>query len=135
MKRAFISFLFCLAVLAAALTPLAAFADEMTFTRGQVLNHALSVCLDKSDAIAILDTHAKDGHEAAQALWDKKERCSTVPVRGHVVGRIVHSVAVKRDGKELIARAVEIVGDEVLGYFITTSPVNGALPMKKERDS
>ena len=135
MKRAFISFLFCLAVLAAALAPLATFADEIAFARGQKLNHMLSVCLDKADAIAILDTDAKDGHEAAQALWDTKERCGTVPVRDKTVGRIVHSVAVKRDGKERIASAVEIVGDEVMGYFITTAPVNGALPLKKERDS
>lgn len=129
-------YLFAFVCFAAVMSGIQAYASELKFTRGEKLNHALSVCLDKADAIAIVDAHAKGGFEAASALWEKSANCGTVPVVGPSVGRVVHSVAVRRDGKELIARVVEIVSEQgVLGFFITTAPVNGSPPMKKERDS
>ena len=103
------------------------FAQGITFTTGQPLNHMLNVCLDKADAIEILKAHEKDGYEAAKEVWEKKEKCDTLPVSGPKVGRVVFSI--RSEGKDV--KVVEIVGDEVVGYFITSSPVEA----KRDRNA
>lgn len=130
MRRvSFIGFLFGLTILVAALMPLTGNADEVSFFRGQKLSHMLSVCLDKADALAILEADEKDGKDAATAIWMAKARCSSVPVQGPLVGKVVKAVKVKRGDKTITARVVEIVNDgQVIGYFFTTSTVD-------ERDS
>ena len=130
MKRAaYIGFLFAIAALAAALIGSynGAFAqrEELSFARGQKLNHMLSVCIEKKDALAVLDADAKDGFDAAKAIWDKADGCATVPVQGPLVGRVVKSARVKRGDTAITARVVEIVKDGVvLGYFFTTATVD-----------
>ena len=124
-RACYIGILFSLVVIASALVPLTSFAQEASFMRGQKLNHMLSVCLDKKDAIAILDADAKDGYEAAQAIWMAADRCSTLPITGAIVGKVVKTAKVKRGDKAVTARVVEIVHEgEVVGYFFTTATVD-----------
>jgi hypothetical protein len=112
-----ISVLFALAAFAA---PLSVFANS--FKAGEVLSHSLSVCLKKSDAVAIVNAHAKDGIEAANKVWDAANECRTVNVVGPQVGKVVHSVKVDKNKR---ASVVEIVNDgKVLAYFVTTLPVD-----------
>ena len=129
MKRAsYIGFLFCLTIFAAAFVPfleVMAQQQEVSFVRGQKLNHMLSVCLDKDVAVSILDADAKEGFPAASAIWEAAPRCASVPVVGGEVGRVVKAAKVKRGDRALTARVVEIVKDgEVIGYFFTTSTVD-----------
>ena len=100
---------------------------ELRFTVGQPLHHMLDLCLDKADAIEILTVHEKEGFEKAKEVWEKKEKCNTLPVSGPKVGNVVFSI--RFDGKEV--KVVEIVGDEVLGYFLTSAPVDA----KRDRDA
>jgi hypothetical protein len=119
----FIGFLFLLPILLALMAPFVE-ASEASFVRGQVLNHNLSVCLDKADAVAIIEADEKDGRDAANAVWMAADRCLTVPVQGPLVGKVVKSAKVVRDGQTKTARAVEIVNDGVvIGYFLTTAPM------------
>ena len=100
-------------------------AEEVSFARGQKLNHMLSVCLDKKDAVAILDADEKDGFAAAGVIWEKAEKCQTVPVMGPTVGKVVKTAQVKRGDRTVTARVVEILnGEEVIGYFFTTATVD-----------
>lgn len=125
LRQSYIGFLFCLTVVTAALVPLTGNASDISFARGQVLNHMLSVCLDKKDAIAILDADEKDGKDAATVLWMAADRCRTMPVTGPLVGKVVKAVKVKREGRSITARVVEITnGQEVIGYFFTTATVD-----------
>ena len=114
--------LFAVAVLSAALQPVIARAD---FAKGEVLNHVLSVCVDKADALAIVNTHATKGREAAESLWNAKDKCATIPVIGPTVGKTVLSIAVDTDGVKKIARVIEVLDGEgkVIGYFMTTAPL------------
>lgn len=124
MKRA-LSVLFPLLVFVILAQPV--FAQEVGFITGENLNHFLSVCLDKQDAIDILETDRKSGAEAAEKVWQTKERCANVPVQGYSVGKIVYSVKSKREGGSVITSAVEILlNGKVTGYFLTTAPVNKA---------
>lgn len=114
-----ITFLFALAACAVAASP--AFAS---FKTGETLNHMLSVCVEKKDAIEIVETDVAKGYEAAAEVWNAKEYCMTLPVQGPAVGKVVHSAKVKRDGKEVTVFVVEIVVDgKVQAYFLTTLPV------------
>lgn len=129
MKRApaYIGFLFCLTVLMAAFAPIVGYAQqqETSFARGQKLNHMLSVCIEKDVAVAILEADAKQGFEAAKAIWEANDKCATVPVMGQYVGKVVKSAQVKRGDREVTARVVEITnGSEVIGYFFTTATVD-----------
>lgn len=102
----------------------AAFAQS--FTIGEVLEHQLSVCLDKVTAIQILDTDSRSGFEAAAKIWEAEDRCQTVPVVGPKVGQVVHTAVITRDGKKLTSRVVEIIGTDgktVIGWFLTTREV------------
>jgi hypothetical protein len=125
-RACYIGVLFALVVIASALVPVTGYAQEISFARGQVLNHMLSVCLDKKDALAILDADEKDGFAAASVIWEAAPKCSTLPVTGGpTVGRVVKSAKVKRGEKEITAKVVEIVhGGEVIGYFFTTATVD-----------
>lgn len=125
--RKLISVLFAITVIAAALMPVTANAD---FAKGEVLNHMLSVCLNKADAVAIMKEHSTKGRAAADVLWEKAGECANIPVEGPVVGETVLSIPVETDGVKKIARVIEIIKNgSVLGYFMTTSP------MKTERDA
>ena len=105
------------------------------FTRGETLNHHLSVCLSRASAVEIVQTHALKGYAAANDLWQEKHDCGTVPVVNLRVGKVIFSLEVeKEEGKRVTSKVVEIINgsDEVIGYFITREPVS---PGKKERDS
>ena len=121
-----IGFLFLLPIFAAVLAPfLEVRAQELSFVRGQKLNHMLSVCIDKKDALAILDADEKHGFAAASVIWEAADKCSSIPVMGALVGKVVKVARVKRGEKVVTARVVEIVNDgEVIGYFFTTATVD-----------
>ena len=106
------------------LAALLAVQEPAGFSVGETLNHMLSVCLQKADAIEIVNTDATKGLEAANALWDAKPECNTVPVVGLVVGGVVHSASVLRDGKGVTMRVVELKdGSAVAGYFLSSRPL------------
>jgi hypothetical protein len=118
MKR-LITFLFVAVIFASASNPL--YAQDLTFTSGEVLNHTLSVCLDKKDALEIADAHKKFGKERANEIWMSRDKCGNVPVVGAVVGKVIRS----HKTKEGQSSVVEILTDgKVIGYFLTTAPVN-----------
>lgn len=125
MRKSYIGFLFGLAAMASALSPMSSRAAD--FSLGMVLSHALSVCLDRKDAEELLKTDVEKGFEAATAVWNAKEKCAMVPVQGPKVGKVIKSGKVKRDGKELTMSIVEIIGEkgEVMAYFLTTGSVVG----------
>lgn len=110
---------------------MSAFADR--FTPGEKLNHSLSICLDKADAIDVLNAENKSGYQAASKVWESKENCATVVIQGGpTVGKVVYAISVERNGKKLVAKVVEILVDgKVEAYFITSWEVG----LKKERDS
>lgn len=116
-----ISFLFALVVLVVAATPLYA-----AFHVGQVIKtDSLSVCINKADAIAVVEADAAGGLPAAQMKWVEFDRCQAVSVKGPQVGNVVHTTKVKRGEKEHTVRVVEIVNDgEVLAFFFTTEEVH-----------
>jgi hypothetical protein len=101
-------------------------AHALSFKTGEVLGHTLSICLDKKDAVSIVEAHKQGGMEAAEAAWNKNDKCGNVVIQGPTVGKVVHSAPVDMGGKKVTASVVQILGDDgaVLGYFITTSPVN-----------
>ena len=99
-------------------------AAVLTFAEGEVLNHNLSVCIDKKDALEILEVDSTQGEQAGMDLWMKKDGCDNIPVLGYKVGKIVHSAQVKRAGSTVTIRIIEILGDgQVMGYFLTSAPV------------
>jgi hypothetical protein len=117
-----IGFLFVLPILAAVLAPLIEVqAQGLTFSTGEKLSHSLSVCLDKQDAIDILNAHKAGGKESAEKVWQEKDRCANGNVVGPNVGKVVY--AVKIDGGVFSAVEILLNGD-VVGYFLTSAPVN-----------
>lgn len=103
------------------------FAGDLSFITGEKLNHTLSVCLDKQDALDILAADEKMGKEAAEAVWQSKPRCGNIDVAGGQVGKVVKSIKTTRGGQPVITSAVEIVHNgQIVAYFLTTSPVNKA---------
>ena len=123
LRQCFIGSLFVAAILVAGIAPIVQ-AQELRFIEGQKLEHQLSVCLDKKDALAILEADAKDGFEAAKEIWNASDRCMAVPVVGPVVGKVVKSAQLQRGGRTVTGRVVEIVNNgEVIGYFFTTAKV------------
>lgn len=98
---------------------------EPTFSRGQVLSHGLPVCLILKDALEIVKLDVEQGMEAAKALFAAKEKCAGVAVSGPMVGRVVHSAGVIRDGKKVTVKVVEILGadNKVMAYFFTTAVI------------
>lgn len=125
MKRA-IQPLFALAcILAALIGPREAHA--LSFSRGEALQHNLSVCLNKADAIELLDVWAKDGFDASMKVWNAKDKCAPINVVGGIVGKVVHTVKAERGGEKLTIVAVEILtpdGKEVAAYFMTSASVS-----------
>lgn len=96
-------------------------AQGLTFSTGEKLSHNLSVCMNKDDAIAILNAHKDGGKEAAQKKWLELAGCDNVVINGFHVGKVVYAVRVG----DVVASAVEILGQgKVVAYFITTHPVN-----------
>jgi len=97
------------------------------FTQGEKLSHNLSVCISKADAVEIVNTDEKDGFDAASKVWNAKAECVTLPVVGPVVGKVVHSAMVKRNGQKVRAHVVEILVDgKPVAYFITSESVSVA---------
>jgi hypothetical protein len=136
-----ISFLFALTALAC---PISAMAEELTFTEGEPLQHMLSVCVEKQDAIDIVKADAEKGFEAATAVWLAKGNCLSLPVVNAFVGKVVYSAPAKRGDKEVTSSVVEIVSEgRVVAYFLTTAPVKKptrgvdgkALNLKPERNA
>jgi hypothetical protein len=126
-RACYIGFLFALAVIAAALAPIVTLANELTFKRGQQLEHMLSVCLTREDAEDVMKAEVKGGYEAAELIWKIKEQekaCGNVPVIGPKVGKVVSTFKVKREGKTIVSRVVEIlIAGKVEGFLITTAHV------------
>jgi hypothetical protein len=119
-RAAFIGFMFGLVVLVASLMPITAYA----WTVGDSLEHQLSVCLKKEDAVEIVTAHRDKGLVAAQEVWEAKDACRTIPVIGATVGKVVFSAPVEVNGEKRTGSVVEIVrGGEVIGFFLTTQPV------------
>lgn len=131
MQRA-INYLFAF-VLFALVASAAQKAYALRFQPGEVLQHNLSVCVSKEDAIEILTAESKNGYEAAAELWGSKDECATVPViGGQTVGKQVFAIAIRRNGESLVGKVVEILKDgKVIAYFLTTAEVG----LKKERDA
>ncbi len=122
--------LFALVVFTAAAAPLMA---AETFMVGQTLQHNLSICIEKKDAIEILDAEAKGGFAAANAVWEANPKCGNADVVGPTVGKVVHTQVVTRGEKKISVHVVEILGPDgkVMGYFMTSA---GVTP-RRERDS
>jgi hypothetical protein len=114
-----------------------AFAQVESFQTGEVLSHDLSICGTKEAAIAVVNADVVGGLPAAQKTYNERDECATLPVVGPQVGRVVHSVKVKRGDKQKTASVVEIVNSEgkVLAWFITTAPVLAKLAVLPERNS
>ena len=108
-------------------------AESLRFMTGESLKHNLSVCLQKSDAIAILDAEVKGGFEAAAELWNKSAQCGNTDVVGPTVGKVVHSAPVVRGEQKMTVSVVEIIGQsgEVMGYFLTSAKVEA----KRDRNA
>jgi hypothetical protein len=122
-RACYIGFLLCLVVVAAGLVPLTTLAQGLTFTTGEKLSHQLSVCIEKQDAVDILDAHRKGGREAAEAAWQAKDKCANVNVMQGSVGKVVYAIK----ANDTVYSVVEIVIDgKVAAYFVTSSPVNKA---------
>ena len=89
---------------------------------GEPLNHMLSVCIKKEDAIEIANAERDKNFAAAMDVWEAKAECATIPVQGGKVGKVVHSVEVVRQGLKVTLRVFEISKDgEVIAYFITSA--------------
>ena len=108
-------------------------AETQKFMTGEVLKHNLSVCLQKSDAIAIVDAEIKGGYEAAAAVWTAAAQCGNTDVVGPTVGKVVHSAPAVRGEKKITVSVVEIIGQngEVMGYFLTS----GKVEAKRDRNA
>lgn len=116
-----IHILFGILTLAISVKP--ALADDWTV--GETLQHQISVCLKKEDAIEIVTAHRDKGLSAAEAMWESKAECRTVPVIAAEVGNVVFSARVKVNDEERTGSVVEIVRKgRVIGWFITTMPVH-----------
>ena len=110
--------------------------SQAAFYKGEELAHQLTICLKKSDAIAIVDAHSKSGYEAAKTIFEKVDECATMPVvGGPAVGDVVHSAVIVSGGNKQTAKVVEIVHEgKVVAYFITTQEWTEKKALKKERD-
>lgn len=132
MRKA-IQFLFAASAIILLLVPfLAAHADQAeSFRTGEALNHMLSVCLDKKVATDILKADSEKGFATADVMWSSADNCATIPVVGAVVGKVVLSAPIKRNGKEFTGKIVEILDPktgEAIAWFITSLPVEGPMP-------
>lgn len=136
-----ISFLFALAALAA---PASTLAEDLSFTEGESLQHMLSICIEKQDAIDVVKADSEKGFDAAAGVWMEKDKCQSLPVVNAFVGKVVYSAPAKRNGKDVVSSVVEIVSEgKVVAYFITTAPVRKAtrgvdgkaLNLKPERNA
>lgn len=132
--RRVLHWLFALVCISAVGAGIQAYAAEsLKFTTGEVLKHNLSVCLQKSDAIAIVNAEVKGGFEAAAEVWNKAAQCGNTDVIGPTVGKVVHSAQIVRGDKKLTVSVVELIGQggDVLGYFLTSAKVEA----KRDRNT
>lgn len=113
--KSLITFLFAVLVM---FVPLTSFA----FSTGEKLNHFLSVCVEKQDAIDILDTYRKEGTKGAEKVWAEKENCANLEVVRGTVGKVVYSVK----GEKVFSAVEILIEGRVVAYFLTGSPVNKA---------
>lgn len=107
------------------------------FETGMVLNHMLAACIEKQDAVDIVNADSKGGYDAGAAAFASKEKCGAVPVQGATVGNVVYSGPIERDGKKLSLQVVEIIWEgKVVAFFITSGTVGKAsvLPKPKPTD-
>lgn len=119
---------FIFAILLAAFGALPAHAaGDWHFTTGEELAHGVSMCLDLTGAQAIVNAHRDSGAAAGEKAWAENARCRNMPISGGpLVGKVVYSVSVKRDGEDAMLRVVEVLhpdGKTVLAYFITMRKV------------
>lgn len=110
------------------------------FYKGEVLNHNLTFCIKKEDAIEILVAEKDKGFEAARDVYMAIDECNEVPVMGMIVGNVVFSVDVLRNKKAFSVKVVEILENDsgkVVAYFITSwnyfskyqGDIRNAMPM------
>lgn len=105
----------------------------LKFTTGEKLQHNLSICLKKEDALAIIAADVKGGFEAASKVWEAKPECGNFDIVGPTVGLIVHSAKVTRNDKTVTVNLVEILNaaGEPVAYFMTT----GTVEAKRDRNT
>lgn len=93
------------------------------WTTGEEMRHRVALCLDLSDALAIVNAHRDSGPKAAAKLWADADRCTNITVMGGPkVGKVVHVVEAAWEGAKVTIRVVEVLhpdGAPVLGYFLT----------------
>ena len=75
---------------------------------GSVYAMSISVCIDKKDAIAVLDAEKTLGHDHAAKLFDAIDKCDNVPMQFRV-GPVVHTIT-NAAGKTY--RVVEVTAPE-----------------------
>ena len=98
---------------------LAALVAQVAVVTGNVYAMSVSVCIDKKDAVAILDAEKDLGHDHASKLFDALDKCDNVPTQFRV-GPVVHTIT-NADGKTY--RVVEITApsDEKQKLYWMTS--------------
>lgn len=105
---------------------LAALLAQMAVVTGDVYAMQISICLEKKDAVAILDAEKELGHEHASKLFDVIDTCQNVPAQFRV-GQVVHTIT-NADGKTY--RVVEIVSptdDTQKLYWMTSMTVTAGV--------
>lgn len=103
--------------------------SEWHFTTGEVMQHAVSVCLELPAAKTIVDADAAGGFEAGTKAWAAQDSCATIEVVGPKVGKVVYAKPVKRAERAQVLKVVEVLhptAGNVLGYFLTTREVFGS---------
>lgn len=105
---------------------LAALIAQMAAVTGNVYAMSVSVCIDKKDAIAILDAEKDLGHDHAAKLFDALDKCDNVPTQFRV-GPVVHTIT-NKDGK--VYRVVEITApadDKQKLYWMTSMTITASV--------
>lgn len=101
---------------------LAALLTNLAVVTGNVYAMQISICLEKKDAVAILDAEKELGHEHASKLFDVIDSCQNVPAQFRV-GPVVHTIT-NADGKTY--RVIEITDpadDKQKLYWMTSMNV------------
>lgn len=65
--------------------------SQMAVVTGNIYAMQISLCLDKKDAVAILDAEKTLSHEHASKLFDALDGCVNVPTQFRV-GPVVHTI-------------------------------------------
>lgn len=78
--------------------------SQMAVVSGNIYAMQISLCLDKKDAVAILEAEKTLSHDHASKLFDALDGCVNVPTQFRV-GPVVHTIT-NADGKTY--RVIEI---------------------------